>query len=71
MVGVFCCCSGSNVYTPLINNLEINNLFRDKNREEGVGITDFINKIVYILKGDLYWVKISIQKVGLMEPVEL
>ena len=28
---------------PLINNLEINNLFKDKNKEEGVGVTDLIN----------------------------
>ena len=28
--------------------------------EEGVGIIDLINRIVQVLKGDLYWVKISI-----------
>ena len=31
--------------TPLINNLEIK-FFEDKDREEGVGIIDFINRIV-------------------------
>ena len=39
--------------------------------EEGVGVTDFINRIVQVLRGNLYWVKISIQKVGLIEPVKL
>ena len=28
--------------TPLINNLEIANIFKDKAKEEKVGITDFI-----------------------------
>ena len=32
--------------TPLINNLEIDNLFENKNKEKGVGIIDFINWIV-------------------------
>ena len=32
---------------------------------------DFISRIVQVLKGDLYWVKISVQKVGLMELVKL
>ena len=40
--------------TPLINNLEINDLFKDKNKEKGVGITDFINRIVQVLKKGLY-----------------
>ena len=39
--------------------------------EEGVGITDLINRIVQILKQDLKQVKISIQEAGLMEPVKL
>ena len=30
---------------PLINNLEIK-FFKDKEIEEGVGVTDFINRIV-------------------------
>ena len=45
--------------------------FKDKEMEEGVDITDFINRIVQVLKGDLYWVKISIQNAELMELVEL
>ena len=39
--------------------------------EEGVGITDFINRIVQVLKRDLYWVKISTQNIKLIKPVEL
>ena len=39
--------------------------------EEGVGVTDLINRIVQVLKRDLYWVKISIQDMELMEPVKL
>ena len=39
--------------------------------EKGVGVTDLINRIVQVLKRDLYWVKISTQNTELMEPVEL
>ena len=38
---------------PLINNLETK-FFKDEDEEKGVGITDFINRIVQILKRDLY-----------------
>ena len=55
--------------TPLINNLETE-FFKNKNKEEGVGVIDFINRIVQVLRGDLYWVKISAQDAELMEPVE-
>ena len=56
--------------TPLISNLEMEKLFKDKNKKKRAGITDLISKIVQVLRGDLYWVKINIQKVGLMEPVK-
>ena len=39
--------------TPLIDDLETE-FFKDKNEEEGVGITDLINRIVQVLKRDLY-----------------
>ena len=39
--------------------------------KEKVGITDLINRIVQVLKRDLYWVKISTQNAELMELVEL
>ena len=32
---------------------------------------DFINRIVQILREDLYWVKISTQNMGLIKPVKL
>ena len=35
-----------------------------------MGITDLINKIVQVLKGDLYWFKISAQDTGLIKPVK-
>ena len=38
--------------------------------EEGVGVIDFINRIVQVLKGDLYWFKISVQDIGLIKPVK-
>ena len=38
--------------------------------EGGVGITDLINRIVQVLKKDLYWVKISAQEAGLIKPVK-
>ena len=39
--------------------------------EEGVGVTDLINRIVQVLRGDLYWVRISVRDTELMELVEL
>jgi hypothetical protein len=39
--------------------------------EEEVGVTDFINRIVQVLRGDLYWVKISTQNAELIKPVKL
>jgi hypothetical protein len=44
--------------------------FKDKEMEKGVGVTDLINRIIQILKKDLYWVKISTQNIELMEPVK-
>ena len=38
--------------------------------EEGVGITDLINRIVQVLKRNLYWFKISTQDIELIKPVE-
>ena len=45
-------------------------LFKNKNKKKGVGVTDLISKIVQVLKRDLYWVRISTQKVGLIKPVK-
>ena len=56
---------------PLINNLEIKIIFKDKAKEEGAGIIDFIYQIVQVLKEDLERLIVSIQDTGLMEPVKL
>ena len=53
----------------MINNLEIK-FFKDKEMEEEIDIIDFINRIVQVLRGDLYWVRISARDAELMEPVE-
>ena len=45
-------------------------LFKDKDKEKRASVTDLISRIVQVLKEDLYWVRISTQKAGLMEPVE-
>ena len=50
--------------------MKIKKLFKDKDREEKIGITDFINRIVQIFKWDLKQIKISTQEVGLIKPVE-
>ena len=56
--------------TPLIDDLEIGTIFEDEAEEEGVGVTDLINRIVQVLREDLYWIRISVRDAGLMEPVE-
>ena len=56
---------------PLINDLEIGIIFQDKAREKGVGITDFIYRIVQVLREDLKRLVVSTQDTGLIEPVEL
>ena len=38
--------------------------------EEGVSVTDLINRIVQILRRNLRQVKISTQEAGLIEPVK-
>ena len=55
--------------TPLINNLETK-FFKNKNKKKGVGITDLINRIVQVLKRDLYWVRISTRDTGLIKLVK-
>ena len=50
--------------------MEIDSIFKDKAEEEEVGVTDFINWIVQVLKKDLKRLAVSIQDTGLMEPVE-
>ena len=45
--------------------------FEDKEMEEGAGIIDLINRIVQVLREDLYWVRISIQNTELIKLVKL
>ena len=56
---------------PLINNLEIRTIFKDKAEKEGVGVTDFIYRAVQVLRENLYWIRINVQDTGLIELVEL
>ena len=56
---------------PLINNLKIRIIFKDKTKEEGASVTDFIYRAVQVLKENLYWIKISTRNTGLIEPVKL
>ena len=39
--------------------------------EKGIGIIDFINRIIQVLKKDLYWFRISTQNTGLIELIKL
>ena len=50
--------------------MEISNIFKDQVYEEKIGVTDLINRIVQVLREDLYWIKISARDAGLIEPVE-
>ena len=38
---------------PFINNLEILDIFEDKDKEEGNSITDFISAVVRLLRRDI------------------
>ena len=38
--------------------------------EKGVGIIDLINRIVQVLRRDLYWVRISMWDIELIKPVK-
>ena len=60
--------------TPLVNNLEIEELFKDENKEKGVGVINLINQLVQVLKRELVQLRDSIQelkKVGELDLVEL
>ena len=56
---------------PLINNLKIKIIFKDKTEEERAGVIDFIYKAVQVLKENLYWIRISAQNIGLIKLIEL
>ena len=56
---------------PLINNLKIKIIFKNKTREKGADIIDFINRIVQVLKEDLKKLTVNTQDTELMELVKL
>ena len=58
-------------YTPLINDLEIRIIFKNKAKEKGVGVTDLIYRAVQVLRENLYWIKISARDTRLIKPVKL
>jgi len=39
--------------TPLVNNLEIFKIFKDKDKEEGDNITDALSIILWLLREEL------------------
>ena len=50
--------------------MEIGTIFKNKTREERAGITDFIYRIVQVLREDLERLAVSTQNTGLMKPVK-
>ena len=56
---------------PLINNLKIRIIFKNKAKKEEVGVTDLIYRAIQVLRENLYWIRISTQNTGLIEPVKL
>ena len=51
--------------------MKIRTIFKDKAKEEGAGVIDFIYRAVQVLRENLYWIRISAQDIKLIEPVEL
>ena len=54
--------------TPLVNPYKA--LARLLNTFYTNIVTDLINRIVQVLREDLYWFRISAQQAGLLEPAE-
>ena len=48
---------------PLINNLKIRIIFKNKTKEKRISVTDFIYRAVQVLKENLYWIRISTQEI--------
>jgi hypothetical protein len=55
--------------TPLINDLEIRNIFEDEDKEEGDGVTDLITVVVTLLERDINRLVVEAREV--LEPVKL
>ena len=56
---------------PLIKDLKIKIIFKDKTKEKGVGVMDLIYKAVQVLRENLYWIRINARDIGLIKPVKL
>ena len=56
---------------PLIDDLKIKIIFKNKAKKKGVNVTDFIYKVVQVLKENLYQIRINIQDTGLIKPIKL
>ena len=54
---------------PLIDNLEIQDIFKDKDKEEGDGIIDLILAVVELLERDISRLVVEVREV--LELVEL
>ena len=57
--------------TPLINILKIKELFKDKDKEGGVNITNFINQLIQILKKELTQLRDSVQELKEVKELDL
>ena len=64
---------GSTCITSTGGKITVRSPLRNQSPKLRLGllnVTDLINRIVQVLKRDLYWIRISAQDAGLMEPVE-
>jgi hypothetical protein len=56
---------------PLINNLEILEVFKDKDRKEGDSVTDALSMMLRLLREELEEASWLIRARSRMEPIEL
>ena len=56
---------------PLINNLKIRIIFKDKAKEEKASVIDLINRLVQVLREDLKKLAVSTRDAGLIELIKL
>ena len=57
--------------TPLVDNLEILEIFKDKDKEEGDGVTDALSTMLRLLGEESAEASQLVQAWSRMEPVEL
>ena len=59
------------IFTPLVDNLKILGIFKDKDKEEGNGVTDSLNIILRLLREELKaasWLIEVRSRIELIEP---